>query len=136
MELRKGKKKKLIINLTSLIDVLFLLLIFFMISTTFLSQPAINLELPSAEHADVVRQTPIVIHVDEFGRVYLNDEPTELPLLEDALSRRLAGTSDKSVVLKADSRVSHGAVVQVLDIIKAAGATKLVVSTEPRKAKK
>jgi biopolymer transport protein ExbD len=131
VEFRKAKKKSLIINLTSLIDVLFLLLIFFMISTTFLSQPAINLELPRAQHADAVRQPPIVVHVDELGRVYLNDEPTEIPLLEDALSRRLQEAVEKSVVLKADSRVSHGAVVRVLDIIKGSGATKLIVSTEP-----
>jgi biopolymer transport protein ExbD len=131
MELRKGKKKSLILNLTSLIDVLFLLLIFFMISTTFLSQPAINLELPSAEHADAVRQTPIVIHVDQHGRVYINDEPTELPLLGDALSIRLSDAAEKSVVLKADSRVSHGNVVRVLDIIKGSGVTKLIVSTQP-----
>lgn len=131
MELRKVKKKSLIINLTSLIDVLFLLLIFFMISTTFLSQPAINLELPRAQHADPVRQTPIVIHVDELGRVYLNDEPTELPLLGDALARRLGDAVEKSVVLKADSRVTHGSVVQVLDIIKGSGAEKLIVSTQP-----
>lgn len=131
MELRKAKKRSLILNLTSLIDVLFLLLIFFMVSTTFLSQPAINLELPKAEHAENVRQTPIVIHIDEYGRVYLNDEPTELPLLQNALSRRLGDAKDKSVVLKADSRVSHGHVVQVLDIIKGAGATKLIMSTEP-----
>jgi biopolymer transport protein ExbD len=132
VELRKEKKKSLIINLTSLIDVLFLLLIFFMISTTFLSQPAINLQLPAAEHADAVRQPPIVINIDELGRVYLNDEPTELPLLTDALTRRLTDATDKSVVLKADSRVSHGSVVRVLDIIKGSGATKLIVSTEPK----
>ena len=131
MELRKSKKRSLILNLTSLIDVLFLLLIFFMVSTTFLSQPAINLELPEAEHSDVVRQSPIVVHVDQLGRVFLNDDPMELPLLEEALTRRVRESTEKSVVLKADSRVSHGAVVQVLDIIKASGAEKLVVSTEP-----
>lgn len=131
MELRKGKKRSLILNVTSLIDVLFLLLIFFMVSTTFLSQPAINLELPKAQHADNVRQTPIVINMDAYGRVYLNDEPTELPLLENALTRKIRDATDKSVVLKADSRVSHGDVVRILDIIKGSGATKLIVSTEP-----
>jgi len=121
---------------TSLIDVLFLLLIFFMVSTTFLSQPAINLELPKAQHADNVRQTPIIINMDAYGRVYLNDEPTELPLLENALTRKIRDATDKSVVLKADSRVSHGDVVRVLDIIKGSGATKLIVSTEPEEQKK
>lgn len=131
MELRRQKKRRLILNLTSLIDVLFLLLIFFMISTTFLSQPAINLQLPSAKNAQAVRQTPVVVHVNENGRVYLNDEPMELPLLGEALERRMAETEDKTVVLKADSRVSHGVVVHVLDIVKGAGVTKLVVSTQP-----
>lgn len=131
MVLRRGKKKSLIINLTSLIDVLFLLLIFFMISTTFLSQPAIKLELPEAKHADVVRQAPLVVHVDPLGRVYLNDEPMELPLLQEAIRQKLLEQLDKSVVLKADSRVSHGAVIQVLDIIKSSGVRKLVVSTRP-----
>ncbi|MCH7547943.1 MAG: biopolymer transporter ExbD [Candidatus Krumholzibacteriota bacterium] len=121
MELRKEKKRSVIINLTSLIDVLFLMLIFFMVTTTFLSQPAINLELPTAKNAEAVRQSPVVVHVDRLGRVFLNE----------ALSRRVEQSDDKSVVLKADSRVSHGAVVQVLDIIKGAGVRKLVVSTEP-----
>ena len=133
MELRKprARKRRLILNLTSLIDVLFLLLIFFMISTTFLSQPAINLELPAAANAELVRQTPIVIHIDESGTVYLNDEPTALALLEASLKRRLFDSADKAVVLKADSRVSHGSVVQVLDVIKGSGVKKLVVSTRP-----
>lgn len=131
MELRKEKKRSVIINLTSLIDVLFLMLIFFMVTTTFLSQPAIKLELPTAKNAEAVRQSPVVVHMDRLGRVFLNDDPIELPLLQEALSRRVAQSDDKSVVLKADSRVSHGAVVQVLDIIKGAGVRKLVVSTEP-----
>jgi biopolymer transport protein ExbD len=129
MQMRVKRKRSLILNVTSLIDVLFLLLIFFMISTTFLSQPAIKMELPTAEHADVVRQTPLVVYIDQWGNVFLNDEPMELPLLGEALKQRLADSNDKSLVLRADSRVSHGHVVQVLDIVKGAGVKKLVVST-------
>ncbi|NIM20721.1 MAG: biopolymer transporter ExbD [Candidatus Latescibacteria bacterium] len=129
MEMRRSKKRSVILNVTSLIDVLFLLLIFFMISTTFLSQPAIKMELPKAEHSDVVRQKPLVVYIDQSGKVFLNDEPMEIPLLEEALRRKLQDTTDKSLVLKADSRVSHGSVVEVLDIVKGAGVQKLVVST-------
>ena len=132
MQMRSGRKKRsLILNLTSLIDVLFLLLIFFMISTTFLSQPAIKLELPQAENAEIVRQTPTVIYIDPSGHVYLNDEPMEPALLGEALKLRLAGDLEKAVVLKADSRVSHGTVIDVLDVLKGAGVKKLVVSTDP-----
>ena len=131
MELRRDKKRSLILNVTSLIDVLFLLLIFFMISTTFLSQPAIKLELPEARHADEVRQKPLVLYVDQYGKVYLNDEPMDIPLLGEALKRKLDESTEKSLVLKADSRVSHGHVIEILDIAKGAGLKKLVFSTRP-----
>lgn len=132
MQMRGGKKRRsLIINLTSLIDVLFLLLIFFMISTTFLSQPAIKLELPEAKNAETVRQSPLVVYVDPQGRVYLNDEPIEPALLGEALRMKLTGDLEKSVVVRADSRVSHGSVIHILDIIKGAGVRKLVFSTKP-----
>jgi len=130
---RPRKKRSLVLNLTSLIDVLFLMLIFFMVTTTFLSQPAIKLQLPSASHADMVRQQPLVVHVDQLGRVFLNDDPIELPLLEAALEARLGEIEDKSIVLKADSRVSHGSVVRVLDMIKGAGVRKISFATDPGK---
>lgn len=131
MQLRPHKKRSVLINVTSLIDVMFILLLFFMVSTTFLATPAIKLELPKARHADVVRQRQIVVHVDPAGAIYLNDEPVNISLLGAALQGRLADADDKSVVLKADSRVSHGTVVEVMDVIKGAGATRLVVSTQP-----
>lgn len=133
MDLRRSRKRSVIINLTSLIDVLFLLLIFFMVSTTFVSQPAISLQLPTAQHSEAARQSPIVVHVDQNGAVFINDEPVEVALLEQALVSRLADQVEKSVVLKADSRVSHGVVIHVLDLIKGAGVQKLVVATEPEK---
>ena len=133
MQLRPQKKRSVILNVTSLIDVLFLLLIFFMISTSFLATPAIKLELPKAKHSDVVRQKPIVVYVDPSGAIFLNDEPVDVSLLAAVLEGKLSESEEKSVVLKADSRVSHGAVVEVMDIVKGAGAKRLVVSTKPVK---
>ncbi len=131
MELRRAKKRSLVLNVTSLIDVLFLLLIFFMISTTFLSQPAIKLELPEAANAEPVRQTPLVVNVAADGRVFLNDDPIEINLLQEALRQQLEGDDDRAVVLKADEAVSHGQVVRVMDVVKGAGARRLTVSTRP-----
>ena len=119
--------------MTSLIDVLFLLLIFFMISATFLSQPAIKMELPEAKHSDVVRQKQLVVYMDQYGNVILNDEPMNMDFLGASLKGKLDETTEKSLVLKADSRVSHGNVVEILDIVKGAGVKKLVISTRPEK---
>ena len=133
MLLRPHKRKRsVVINVTSLLDVMFNLLLFFMVSTTFLSTPAIKLELPKATHAEVVEQRPIIVYVGVDGTVYLNDEPVNVALLSAALEGKFAEGDERSVVLQADSRVSHGTVVEVMDAIKAAGATRLVVSTEPK----
>jgi len=132
MQLRTKSKRSLILNVTSLIDVLFLLLIFFMISTTFLSTPAIKLELPKAQNADAVRQEPVVVYVDADGTTFLNDEPMDVGLLPAALKEKLETLDDKAVILKADSRVSHGSVVEIMDIVKGAGVRRLTVSTQPQ----
>jgi biopolymer transport protein ExbD len=133
MEFRRARRRSVVVNVTSLIDVMFILVLFFTVSTTFVSQPAISLQLPVAEHAEATRQAPIVVHVDQNGGVYLNDEPVELALFAQELKSRLAEQTEKAVVLKADSRGSFGVVVHVLDVIKGAGVEKLVVATEPAK---
>jgi biopolymer transport protein ExbD len=120
-----------VLNVTSLVDVMFILVLFFTVSTTFLSTPAIKLELPKAQNAEVVRQTPIVVYMDVNGGMFVNDEPVDVALLPAALKSKLAENDDKAVILKADSRVSHGAVVEVMDIVKSVGAQRLVVSTKP-----
>lgn len=130
MELRKEKKRSLILNMTSLIDVLFLLLIFFIVSTTFLSQPAIKLELPTAKNADVVRQKSLVLYIDNNGKLFLNDEPLEVGLLKEALSQKMDSSGEQSVILKADARVSHGSVIEVMDILKGMGIQKMIISTK------
>ncbi len=132
MEFRTGRRKRsLVLNITSLIDVMFILVLFFMVSTTFLSQPAIKLELPEAKYAEVARQTPLVVYVDPDGQIYLNDEPIAISLLGEELKRKLGDDAEKSVVLKADSRVTHGAVIRVLDVLKSSGVKKLTVATRP-----
>jgi biopolymer transport protein ExbD len=131
MHLRAKHKRSVILNVTSLVDVLFLLLIFFMVSTTFVSTPAIKLELPKAKNADAVRQDPLIVYVDMNGNIFINDEPVDMALFEAAIQAKLEEHDEKAVVLKADSRVSHGNVVEIMDVLKGAGTRRLVVSTEP-----
>jgi biopolymer transport protein ExbD len=133
MEFRKSKRnsRSVFVNVTSFIDVLFVLLLFFMVSTTFVNQPAMSLDLPKAVHSQGQRQPAIIVYVDQNGGIRINDEPVNDALLDSALRSRLAASDDKAVILKADSRVSHGAVVHVLDIIKGAGVLKLTIATQP-----
>ncbi len=129
MQFKVKQKRKVLINITSLIDVLFLLLIFFMVSSTFLEQPGIKLELPHAENSLVVEQKDYTLYVDKDGGLFLNKEQLDIGKLEDALSKVISEMKDGALVLKADQEVAHGVVVKVMDAAKRSGVKKLVIGT-------
>jgi biopolymer transport protein ExbD len=129
MTFRERRRRRANINLTSLIDVLFLLLIFFMVSTTFVKGPGLALDLPAAESSQVVDQGPITLTVASAGEVYLNDEPVPEGLLGTALERQVEKSREAKLVLKADKGVSYGRVVEVLDIVKGSGIRFLTLAT-------
>jgi biopolymer transport protein ExbD len=122
-------KRRVIINITSLIDVLFLLLIFFMVSSTFLEQPGMKLELPSAKSAEVARLEKLVLYIGPMDEILFNGKVVPLDSLERALVSAIPLAEEKTLVLKADKTVQHGTVVTVMDIAKRAGLKKLVVGT-------
>ncbi len=129
MQFQVKRRRKVTINITSLIDVLFLLLIFFMISSTFLEQPGIKLELPEAKSAVVTEQRDYVLFVDQEGRLFLNQDEVTLEDLGARLKEALPSMKDRALILKADQDVAHGIVVRVMDIAKESGVKKLVIGT-------
>ncbi len=133
MQFRTREKRRVFINITSLIDVVFLLLIFLMVSSTFLEQPGIKLELPEVQQAEVVEQKEFTLFVDKQGKMFLNNQEVNTPALEEALKKVLLDMKDGSLVLKADQDVSHGAVVKIMDIVKKSGVKKLIIGTKSQK---
>ncbi|MCP5052099.1 MAG: biopolymer transporter ExbD [bacterium] len=130
MQFQTKKKRKVMINITSLIDVLFLLLIFLMISSTFLEQPGIKLELPEAKSAVKVEQKEFALFVNKDGKVFLNEKEIATDALEEKLKDALPKMKGGALIMKADREVSHGIVVKVMDIIKKSGIKKLVIGTK------
>jgi biopolymer transport protein ExbD len=121
------RKRRVTINITSLIDVLFLLLIFFMVSSTFLEQPGMKLELPSAQSAEAARLEKLVCYIGPTGEIVFNDRVVDIDSLEVVMAEAVPGAEDKTLVLKADRAVPHGTVVRVMDIAKRVGLERLVV---------
>ena len=130
MQFKTKQKKKIIINITSLIDVMFLLLIFLLISSTFLEQPGIKLELPETKNSETVKQREFTLFVDKTGKIFLNKAEVSESELEKQIKKVLPEMKDKSIILKADNSASHGVVVRVMDIIKKGGVKKLVIGTK------
>ncbi len=123
---RKGRG--LIINVTSLIDVMFLLLIFFMVTSTFKNQPAINLVLPRSATASETVDTPAILFLTSGGEVYLNDTLIDLDTLATRLEQMHTNSGEDRMVLRADEDAAHGDVVELIDTIKQSGFTRVSLS--------
>jgi len=119
-------------DLTPLIDVVFLLLIFFMVSTTFIREPGgLRVDLPHSDTQEFIREgDEIVIKVSAGGEVYLDEVRMDDDALKGELRRAAREDPDTTIIIKADKAVEHGRVVQVMDIAKRIGLHHLAVATE------
>ncbi|MEW6358302.1 MAG: biopolymer transporter ExbD [Planctomycetota bacterium] len=135
MDFRQKPRRKPILNIAPLIDVLFLLLIFFLVSSTFVEQPNLKLDLPRAAHADVSQVKSLAVLIDEKGRLYFSDQPVNRTELLRLLRERLGEDKEQSLVIKADKNVPHGVVVEVLDMAKGVGYKRIVLPTTSEKVK-
>jgi len=116
--------------LTSLIDIVFLLLIYFLLTTNFMVDEGIKIKLPKANATSPQTQKEITIVVDQKGRAFLENQEVTLNELFTVLKDRLQGTEDGLVVIKADRAIVLNKAVRVMDVAKAAGAGRLVLATE------
>ena len=116
--------------LTSLIDIVFMLLIYFLLTTNFMVDEGIKVKLPQAKASAPQVQKEITIYVDESGQAYLMDQPVALDQLFTRLKNMIGSDEDRLVVVKSDRRVILNKAVKVMDIAKAAGAGRLCLATE------
>jgi biopolymer transport protein ExbD len=129
---RDTQKRHPTINITSLIDVLFLLLTFFLVTTTFIEQSALKVELPSMQNADRVQQEKrFILNVSKDGRMVYNGEAIASEDLKPLLSNS-AGDVDASggLILRADRGLPYGDVMGILDLIKGSGVKRFVIATD------
>lgn len=130
MEFEGTKKVGTNLNIAPLIDVVFLLLIFFMLSSHFVTQPGIKITLPTAVTAKLHPEEDVVIYITNNNSLYLNEEEVVLDNLLDRLRLKVKEAKKKTVILKADKKVDLGLAVKVMDIAKQAEAEGLVISTK------
>ncbi|NIW78928.1 MAG: hypothetical protein GWN16_05450 [Calditrichae bacterium] len=131
MKLLNIKQKKVVLNITPLIDVLFILIIFFIVTSTFLEQPGIKLELPEAESAELQKVEKALLTISQDSKLFFKGEKVTLENLPATLREAMEQSSDKSLIVSADKTIHHGLVVKIMDIARQNGVGKLVVSTEP-----
>lgn len=119
-----------IVDITPLIDVVFLLLIFFMITTTFVTSPGIEVELPKASNSDGrIEASDIIIAITSEGDLIYRRKQVNLEELTALLETQYSENPNATVIVQADHKVFHGLVVQLMDKAKAVGFKKLAIAT-------
>lgn len=138
MNLRPGHKEESVeVNLTPLIDVVFLLLIFFMVTTTFDRHARLKVSLPeSSTKASQMQAEPLVLSIDAKGNYFLNDRQLvnrQLTTLKQALQKTIGlhkkDYKDVALVLRADANTPHQSVVRAMDAASQLGLTRLSIAT-------
>jgi len=118
------------INVTPLVDVILVLLIIFMVTAPMM-QRGIDVALPQARSATGAEEERLVVTVDRTNRVWLNETPVPLHMLEERLLAASRNIANPFVYLRADRAVPYGDVMAVMDRIKQAGIERVGLVTEP-----
>jgi biopolymer transport protein ExbD len=132
MDLELNRKPIVSFSAIGLTDIVLLLLIFFLLSSTFILQPGIKVDLPEAEIAETVERQTVTVTIPLSGGVYLNDEPVSLAELPARLQQALAAGVDKDIILRADENIPFRRAVEVMDIAKRVGGGRFLVATTKR----
>jgi biopolymer transport protein ExbD len=133
LNLRRSRSDEPDVNLTPLIDVVFILLLFFMVSTTFQRESEINIELPEASAEPVEeRDETLEIVIDAEGHYFIDEQQvvnTELETLKQAIQKFLGERSEIPVVIRADRQTPYESVVRAMDATAQLGLLQMSLAT-------
>ena len=112
-----------------LVDVVFLLLLFFMLSSSFVFQPGIKVDLPVSSVSEQVKQEKIVVTITKEDIIFVNDIRTTLEGMKRRIQKEAARNSSMHLILKADNNVRHGKVVRIMSVAREAGIQSISIAT-------
>ena len=124
-------KPSVTFNAIGLTDIVLLLLIFFLLSSTFILQPGIQVDLPEAQVTETVDRETLTVTIPATGGVYLNDEAVSMAELGARLQQEIARGADRDIILRADENIPFKRAVEVMDIAKRVGGGRFLVATRP-----
>lgn len=116
------------LNMASLIDMVFILLIFFLVTTSFVKEAGVEVQRPVASSAETKEKTNMVVAVTHEGTIYVEGRSIDIRSVRAYMERFLAETPNGSVVIAGDKDARHGLVIQVLDACRLAGVKNVSVA--------
>ncbi len=131
MNIPNEPENTLTVNIVPMIDVIFSILAFFIVSTLFLTRSqAIDVNLPQASTARLEQQTQITVTIESNGNIALNRQKIELENLQNSVGKLIKSTNRSLVIINADKAVSHGQVIEVMDRLRQLEGVKLAIAVE------
>jgi len=123
-------------DLTPMIDIVFQLLIFFMVTAVFAVTPGLDIKLPEAEEAQAPEKENLFIVVDQDGNMKLNHQTVTFSNLKDKLQeKRQLLDNTTMIIIQGDERATHGQIVQIMDIARQVGVVDQIIATEPNRGR-
>lgn len=137
MAIKIRNKRKVEFNTASMSDLVFLLLIFFMLTSTLISPNAIKLLLPRSDNRTMAKPAAVTVYIDPQLVYYVDGKRVEPNALEHSLSTHLSGETDASVVLRAEKTVAVQYIVDIIDAVNNINKDlhtkhKVILATKPR----
>lgn len=128
---RKAKIEKGKLDITPLVDVVLQLLIFFMLSSSFVMQSGIKIDLPNAAQKEQKEEkTSITISITKESLLFLNETKMLLPEIKNEFTKSIKENPKLQLIIRADAKVTHGKVVEIMDAAKQSGIHKISIATQ------
>lgn len=118
------------VDMTPLIDVVFILLIFFILSASFQQDNQINVERPNSKVTDATSSMSLSVAIDQQMQVWIDNKIVEVASLTSRVKQKVAKASNVSVIIDVDKSVESGLLIQVIDQVRIAGVNNVAVATE------
>ncbi|BDO10754.1 biopolymer transporter ExbD [Aeromonas caviae] len=125
----KRQRDEVQIDMTPMLDIVFIMLIFFIVTTSFVREAGLEVHRPQAK---AQKSSSIMLAIGAQGQIFLDRKQVDVERVQATLARLLAEQPEASLVIQADERVPHGKVVRVMDEAKAAGIANIAVAVAPK----
>ena len=126
----KRQRDEVQIDMTPMLDIVFIMLIFFIVTTSFVKEAGIEINRPKAANATTAKSANIFIAVRQNDEVWMDKRQVDIERVSANIERMLAEQPTDTVVIQADKDAKHGTVVKVMDQVKAAGIDKISIAAE------
>ncbi len=130
MKIRRKKASSAEVDMSPLIDMVFILLIFFMVSTTFTKDMKLDLQRPGASSASKASTKAIRVYIDNFGETYVDNQPIKTWAIQSKVRELLHSSAQASVLVIADDTIPVEKLIEVVDQCRLSGASDVAVVTE------